>query len=54
VFEVAASTDVRAEVARTLVAAGCDLLRLERNASRLEAIFMSLTHRSGGGTGGAQ
>ena len=35
VFEIVASTDVRADVARLLVGAGCDLLRLERSESRL-------------------
>jgi ABC-2 type transport system ATP-binding protein len=49
VFDIAASTDVRAEVARLMVAAGCDLLRLERSESRLESIFMNLTHGPGGG-----
>ena len=52
VFEIAAGADVRAEVARTLVGAGCDLLRLERNASRLESIFMNLTKQPGGGAAG--
>jgi len=49
VFEIAASADVRAEVARLLVSAGCDLLRLERSESRLESIFMNLTQRPSGG-----
>ena len=52
VFEIAAGADVRAEVARTLVGAGCDLLRLERNASRLESIFMNLTKQPGGAAAG--
>ena len=47
VFEIASSADVRPEVARLLVAAGCDLLRLERSSSRLEGIFMGLTGRAG-------
>ncbi len=49
VFDIAASTDVRADVARLLVGAGCDLLRLERSESRLESIFMNLTHGPVGG-----
>jgi len=49
VFEVVASTDIRAEVARLLVTAGCDLLRLERSTSRLESIFMNLTQKPAGG-----
>jgi len=47
VFEITAGTDVRAEVARVLVGAGCDLLRLERSTSRLEAIFMNLAKTGG-------
>jgi ABC-2 type transport system ATP-binding protein len=49
VLTVAAGTDVRADLARLLVGAGCDLVRLERSVSRLESIFMNLTK-----TGGAQ
>jgi ABC-2 type transport system ATP-binding protein len=49
VFEIVASTDVRADVARLLVGAGCDLLRLERSESRLESIFMNLTQNPAGG-----
>jgi ABC-2 type transport system ATP-binding protein len=49
VFEIVASTDVRADVARMLVGAGCDLLRLERSESRLESIFMNLTQGPAGG-----
>jgi ABC-2 type transport system ATP-binding protein len=48
-LEIAASRDVRAEVARTLVTAGCDLLRLEHNERRLESIFMNLTQTPAGG-----
>ena len=47
VFEITASADIRAEVARLLVSAGCDLLRLERSESRLESIFMNLTQAGG-------
>jgi ABC-2 type transport system ATP-binding protein len=42
-LEIVASRDVRAEVARLLVSAGCDLLRLEQADRRLESIFMNLT-----------
>jgi len=49
VFDIVANADVRAEVARLLVGAGCDLLRLERGESRLESIFMNLTQRPPGG-----
>jgi ABC-2 type transport system ATP-binding protein len=49
VFEIVASSDVRADVARLLVTTGCDLLRLERSASRLESIFMNLTKQPTGG-----
>ena len=47
VFEITASADIRAEVARLLVSASCDLLRLERSESRLESIFMNLTQAGG-------
>jgi hypothetical protein len=48
VFTVSASTDIRAEVARLLVASGCDLLRLEsRTSASLESIFMAMTHKGG-------
>jgi ABC-2 type transport system ATP-binding protein len=50
VYTIVANTDVRAEVARLLVAAGCDLLRLEARAQlSLESIFMSLTAKPTGG-----
>jgi ABC-2 type transport system ATP-binding protein len=49
VFEIVAGADVRADVARLLVGAGCDLLRLERSESRLESIFMNLTQGPAGG-----
>lgn len=42
-LEIIAARDVRAEVARLLVGAGCDLLRLEQADRRLESIFMNLT-----------
>jgi ABC-2 type transport system ATP-binding protein len=47
-LEIAANRDVRADVARHLVGAGCDLLRLEQNERRLESIFMNLTREDGG------
>ncbi len=46
-LEITASHDVRAELARALITAGCDLLRLQQNERRLESIFMNLTHRGG-------
>lgn len=49
VYQLATVSDVRAEIARVVVGAGCDLLRLEKNASRLESIFMDLTHKPAGG-----
>ena len=48
VFDITCGADIRPEVARLLVGAGCDLLRLERSSSRLEGIFMGLTGRAGG------
>jgi ABC-2 type transport system ATP-binding protein len=49
ILEITAHRDVRAEVARQLVTAGCDLLRLEQNERRLESIFMNLTQGPAGG-----
>jgi ABC-2 type transport system ATP-binding protein len=46
IFDIASTADVRPDVARLLVGAGCDLLRLELSTSRLESIFMNLTHPS--------
>lgn len=43
-LRVHTSRDVRPELARALVNAGHELLRLERGASRLESIFLQLTH----------
>ena len=48
-WELTANRDVRAQVARTVVTAGHDLLRLEQNERRLESIFMNLTQASPGG-----
>jgi ABC-2 type transport system ATP-binding protein len=53
VLDLTASSDVRAEVARLLVADGRDLLRLDRGATSLEGIFMSLT-AAGEAKGGPQ
>jgi ABC-2 type transport system ATP-binding protein len=50
VVTISATADVRAEVARLLVATGCDLLRLETVARfDLESIFMALTAKPAGG-----
>jgi ABC-2 type transport system ATP-binding protein len=50
VLTIAASNDVRAEIARLLVSSGCDLLRLESKTQlSLESIFMSLTAKPAGG-----
>jgi ABC-2 type transport system ATP-binding protein len=50
VLTITADSDVRAEVARLLVTAGCELLRLEAKASaNLEAIFMAMTSKPAGG-----
>ena len=40
---VAVQTDVRAQLARTLVLAGLDLLRFDRGATRLETVFIKLS-----------
>ena len=50
-LRISALSDVRAQVARTLVLAGMDLLRFDRGATRLESIFIQLA-RSGAGEGG--
>jgi ABC-2 type transport system ATP-binding protein len=50
VFTISTNTDVRAQVARLLVTAGCDLLRLEsRTSLSLESIFMAMTGKPAGG-----
>jgi ABC-2 type transport system ATP-binding protein len=41
-LRVKATTDVRAQLARSLVLAGLDLLRFDRAASRLESVFIQL------------
>jgi ABC-2 type transport system ATP-binding protein len=41
-MRITALSDVRAQLARTLVLAGLDLLRFDRGATRLESIFIQL------------
>jgi ABC-2 type transport system ATP-binding protein len=48
-LRVLAASDVRAQLARTLVLAGMDLLRFDRGASRLESIFIKLASGDGAG-----
>lgn len=48
-LKIAASADLRPRVAQALVGAGLELLRLDRGAERLEAIFLRLTHGKEGG-----
>ena len=45
VLKIRAREDCRPELARALVLAGHQLLRLDRGAARLESIFIELTHR---------
>jgi ABC-2 type transport system ATP-binding protein len=45
VLKIRASQDRRPEIARALVQAGHELLRLDRSTSRLESIFIELAHR---------
>jgi ABC-2 type transport system ATP-binding protein len=45
VLKIRAREDCRPEIARALVLAGHQLLRLDRGASRLESIFIELAHR---------
>jgi ABC-2 type transport system ATP-binding protein len=44
-LRVQATGDVRAQLARSLVLAGLDLLRFDRAASRLESVFTQLSRR---------
>jgi ABC-2 type transport system ATP-binding protein len=44
-MRVTAMSDVRAQLARTLVLAGLDLLRFDRGATRLESIFIQLSRK---------
>jgi ABC-2 type transport system ATP-binding protein len=57
-MRISALTDVRAQLARTLVLAGLDLLRFDRGATRLESIFIQLARtgvaESPDGTGEAR
>jgi ABC-2 type transport system ATP-binding protein len=45
-LRISALSDVRAQLARTLVLAGLDLLRFDRGATRLESIFIQLARSS--------
>jgi ABC-2 type transport system ATP-binding protein len=45
VLKIRAAQDRRPEIARALVQAGHELLRLDRSTSRLESIFIELSHR---------
>ena len=45
VLKIRSREDCRPELARALVLAGHQLLRLDRGAARLESIFIELTHR---------
>ena len=44
-LKIRAREDCRPEIARALVLAGHQLLRLDRGTSRLESIFIELTQR---------
>jgi ABC-2 type transport system ATP-binding protein len=50
-MRIHALKDVRAQLARTLVLAGLDLLRFERSASRLESVFIQLARGSDSSAG---
>jgi hypothetical protein len=50
-FRVQARTDIRAQLARSLVLAGLDLLRFDRAASQLESVFIQLSHDPADGPG---
>jgi ABC-2 type transport system ATP-binding protein len=47
-LRIQAASDLRAELARSLVLAGLDLLRFDRGSSRLESIFIQLAQRPAG------
>ena len=49
VLRIRATQDIRSDIARTLVQAGYELVRLDRSASRLESIFIELAHRKSEG-----
>jgi ABC-2 type transport system ATP-binding protein len=46
-LRIHAATDIRAQLARTLVLAGLDLLRFDRGSSRLESVFIHLSRSEG-------
>ena len=48
-LRIQASSDVRAQLARTLVLGGLDLLRIDRAASRLESVFIQLARNEAQG-----
>jgi hypothetical protein len=50
-LRIKATTDIRAQLARSLVLANLDLLRFDRAASQLESVFIQLS-RPGGQHGG--
>jgi ABC-2 type transport system ATP-binding protein len=52
-LRVSAKEDLRPALVRAVVSHGLDVLRLDRNASRLESIFIQI-NQSGGQTPGAQ
>jgi ABC-2 type transport system ATP-binding protein len=52
-LRVIAGSDIRPQLARTLVLAGLDLLRFDRGASRLESIFIQLAKGEGDADNGA-
>ncbi|NOK35090.1 ABC transporter ATP-binding protein, partial [Corallococcus exercitus] len=43
-MKVAAAPDLRPQVARAVVGADLELLRLDANEGQLEALFLRLTH----------
>ena len=56
-LRVQATSDVRAQLSRSLVLASLDLLRFDRTASRLESVFIQLSEGEGahgGHAGGSQ
>ena len=53
-LRVDAGAEARPQVARALVGAGLELLRLDRGAERLESIFLRLTQGSAGGGSGTE
>ncbi len=51
-MRIKANTDVRAQLARSLVLAGFDLLRFDRAASQLESVFIQLSKGDATAAGG--